>query len=105
MMRTPTHHRPARRPGAIAAMSAVLSIIILGMVAFSVDMSWIVLTQSELQNTADSAALAAVNQLMDGFVQYNGPNQSAAEKTAILNAATAAASATAKTYAGYNSAG
>ena len=94
-----------RRRGAIAPMTAVMSAFILGMVAFAVDTSWIVLAQSELQNAADAAALAASNELMDGYVLYHGPNQDSAEKTKIVAATTKTATATAKEYAGYNGAG
>ena len=97
-------HLKSRR-AAVAPLTAVLLIPLLGMVAFAVDLGWISLTQSDLQNAADSAALAAAGQLMDGFVQYNLPGQSTLQKSAILSASKAKAVTYAKNFAGYNTAG
>ncbi len=99
--RTRTH----RRSGGLIPLAAALSVVILGMVAFAVDTSWIVLTRSELQNAADSAALAGAGQLMNGYVQYNLPNQTLLQQTVILNSAISSAKAAAKQYAGLNKAG
>ncbi len=96
-------HRGGRR-GGVAPLTALLLIPLLGLVAFAVDMGWIVLTQSDLQNAADSAALAAAGQLMNGYVMYNLPNQSA-NQLSILNTAEAGATASAKQFAGLNAAG
>jgi len=58
--------RPARRRrGAIIVLAAFLMIAMLGFVAFSVDLGWIVLVKTELQNAADSAALAAGTKMSD----------------------------------------
>jgi Flp pilus assembly protein TadG len=72
------------------------------MVAFAVDIGWIVLTRSDLQNAADCAALAGVKPLMDGYILYNlpGANQQAVLATALTGART-----NAKLYASYNAAG
>jgi Flp pilus assembly protein TadG len=94
-----------QRRGTIAPLAAILSVFIVAMVAFSVDTSWIVLTRSELQNAADSAALAGAGQLMDGYVLYNLPNQTASTKVTIINSAISSAQVAAKQYAGYNAAG
>src|ERR1700731_1976487 len=94
-----------QRPGAIMPLAALLSVVLLGMVAFAVDTSWIVLTRSELQNAADAAALAGAGQLMNGYVQYNLPNQTANQKKTILSGALAGARAAAKQYAAVNVAG
>jgi hypothetical protein len=94
-----------QRRGAVAPLVGLLAIFLLGMVAFAVDIGWVVLTQSELQNAADSAALAGVKPLMDGYVQYNLPGVSAAQQTAILTAAQNNAIANAQTFASYHSAG
>ena len=95
----------SKRRGAIAPLTGILAIFILGMVAFAVDTAWIVLTETELQSAADSAALAGANQIMDGYVQYNLPNQTEAQKAAILANAMASARTAAKNYAAYNAAG
>ena len=49
-------------------------------------MGWIVLVQSDLQNAADSAALAGAGQLMNGFVSYNLPNQTANQPSILSTA-------------------
>jgi Flp pilus assembly protein TadG len=58
----------AVRQGGITPMACLLLPLIIGMVAFAVDMSWLVLTRSELQNAADSAALAGANRLGDNYI-------------------------------------
>src|SRR5438128_830809 len=93
------------RRGAITPLAAILAVPMLGMVAFAVDTSWIVLTRSELQSAADSAALAGAGQLMDGYVLYNLPGQTSARQTSIINNAMTSARAAAKEYAAYNAAG
>ena len=98
-------HRFAKRVGAITPLAALLCAFLLGMVAFAVDTSWIVLTRSELQNAADSAALAGAGQLMTGYVQYNLPNQTSGQKTALINSAITKAKAAATQYAAYHTAG
>ena len=100
-----TSSRSARRRGAVAPLVALLLIFLLGMVAFAVDIGWIVLTESELKNAADSAALAGVKPLMDGYVQYNLPGLTAAQQSAILTAAQNNAIANAQAYASYHTAG
>lgn len=73
------------------------------MVAFAVDVAWIVQSRSSLQNAADSAALAGAEQLMDGYVQYSLPSQTA-QGTILTNTKTTAKTY-AKNFAGYNAAG
>jgi Flp pilus assembly protein TadG len=94
-----------RRRGAILPLAAVLMVFFLALVAFSVDVGWIVLAQSDLQSAADSAALAGTEVLMENYVLYNLPTQSAGQKAALLSAAMTSARTKAKTFAGYNSAG
>jgi Flp pilus assembly protein TadG len=93
-----------KRRGAIAPLAAFLMIFLIGMVAFAVDIGWIVLAKTNLQNTADAAALAGADPLMNGYVQYNLAATNAL-KTTVLNSALASARTYAKQYAGYNSAG
>jgi Mg-chelatase subunit ChlD len=58
--------RPQRpRRGAVAVLVALLLIFIMGMVAFGVDIGYIVLVRAQLQNAADSAAMAAVPAMID----------------------------------------
>jgi Flp pilus assembly protein TadG len=47
------------RKGAITILAAILSIVLVGMVAFSVDIGYILSAKEELQRTADASALAA----------------------------------------------
>src|SRR5207249_2338030 len=92
------------RRGAIIPMAAILAMAIFGMVAFAVDIGWITVSQSELQNTADAAALAGAYPLMNGYVQYQLAPDAGAKST-VLAAAQASAKAKAIQYAGYNAAG
>jgi Flp pilus assembly protein TadG len=82
---------------------AVLMIFLVGLMAFALDIGWMVMAQSELQNCADAAALAGAGQLMDGYVQYNLPGQT--QKAAILANSESQASTYAKNFASYNTAG
>jgi Flp pilus assembly protein TadG len=91
-----------RRKGAIAALTALALIPILGMVGFSVDMGYVVETRAELQNAADAAALAAAEQLNPYYVQYYSPG--AAQDTVLSNAKTAAKNF-ASNFASYHKAG
>jgi hypothetical protein len=43
------------------------------MLAFSIDAGYMVLVKTDLQNTADAAALAGAEKLQDGYVQYYTP--------------------------------
>src|SRR5262249_31940708 len=97
--------RSAPRRGALAPLTAVLLIPVLGMIAFSVDLGWVTHTQNELQSAADASALAGAGQLRSGWVQYYLPGQTSANKTTILNNSSTKARTYAKTYAGCNSAG
>ena len=47
------------RRGAITVLSAFLAIVLVGMVAFSVDVGYVLSAKEELQRSADSSALAA----------------------------------------------
>jgi hypothetical protein len=64
-------HQKQTRRGVIAVMTAVLAIVLVAMVAFSVDIGYVLTAKEELQRTADAAALAACweygNFLAHGF--------------------------------------
>src|ERR1700755_3342938 len=47
-----------QRRGTIVIMGAVLAIVVLAMVAFSVDVGYVLTAKEELQRTADASALA-----------------------------------------------
>ncbi|MFN4260916.1 MAG: pilus assembly protein TadG-related protein [Gemmataceae bacterium] len=94
---------PQRR-GAIMPLMAVLMVPILGVVAFVVDIGFLTVTQSELQNTADAASLAGVHELMDPYALWAvAPSQT--QKNKIRGDAIIAARRTAKNFAQLNQAG
>jgi hypothetical protein len=101
--------RPRRaRRGAIAPLAAVLLVLMLGLVAFAVDIGWIVVTRTQLQAAADAAALAGADPLMEGYVQYQLAgltSQSAAARAVILSTSMSNARARAKQFAALNAAG
>jgi Flp pilus assembly protein TadG len=92
-----------RRRGALTVLVALLAVPFLAMVAFAVDIAWIVQARSDLQNAADSAALAGVEQLTSGFVQYSLPGQT--QQSTILTASETVATTYAKAFAFANTAG
>jgi Flp pilus assembly protein TadG len=98
--------RPQRR-GAIVPLFAILLVPILAMLCFSIDTGWMVLTRTDLQSTADAAALAGAEKLQEPYVQYNMPGQ--LQQAAILAAATGNAPgspmATAEQFSSRNKAG
>ncbi len=65
-------HRPSiknlqrRRKGNILVLSALLMIVMFSMLAFSVDLGYILVRQAEVQRSVDSAALAGAGGLIDG---------------------------------------
>jgi hypothetical protein len=102
-------HSAKRRRGAVAPMTALLIIPLVGMLAFSVDVGYMVLVQGELQNAADAAALAGAEKLQGLYVQYYLPGQP--EQTHIYNKAVNNTGTvdcpkyTAKRFSAYNKAG
>lgn len=77
-----------RRRGTVLVMTAVLLPVMLGLVALSVDMGYIVVVQGQLQNTADAAALAGISVLPRSQVMTvgNSANLAASQNAAILAA-------------------
>jgi len=71
-------HRSLRR-GAITVLAAMMSVILLGFVAFAVDVGYVLSTKQELQRAADSAALASCWEYIE-----NMSNDETAE-TAVAN--------------------
>jgi Flp pilus assembly protein TadG len=96
-------HPQSRRRGSIAPLVAILLTLFLGLVAFAVDLAWMVQTRADLQNAADAAALAGAGQLMNGFVQYNLPGQT--QQGTIVTNSQSSATTYATNFAGYNAAG
>jgi Flp pilus assembly protein TadG len=52
-------HKEQMRRGAITVLAAILAIVLVGMVAFSVDVGYVLSAKEEMQRSADSSALAA----------------------------------------------
>src|SRR5690349_11674034 len=55
-MRVSAHNE---RRGVITILAALLTIVLIGMIAFSVDVGYVLTAKEEMQRTADAAALAA----------------------------------------------
>ncbi|HEX4591083.1 MAG TPA: pilus assembly protein TadG-related protein, partial [Gemmataceae bacterium] len=89
-------HSSAPRTGAVVPLVAILTVFILGMVAFGVDLGYIAVTQKEMQNAADSAAMAGTSQLHDRNALKGTPNQA----VMVANIRTVA-----QTFSGKNSGG
>jgi Flp pilus assembly protein TadG len=72
----------------VVPLFALLVVVLMGMLAFSIDLGWIALVKTDLQVTADAAALAGAEQLQQLYVQYFSPgqtNQQAILATASTN--------------------
>ena len=86
------------RRGAVVVLAAFLLVVVFGVMAFVVDIGYLQNTRTELQRSADSAALAAAWELWDDGVLNGSTNTSAmissARATAAQFAAATAASAT-----------
>src|SRR4051812_36009508 len=94
----------ARRCGAVVPLVALLLIPLIGMLAFSVDIGYMIVVNTQLQNAADAAALAGAQQLMDPYVIYFTPGNTSIQAQTLTNAV-ASAKATAKAVSANNAAG
>jgi Flp pilus assembly protein TadG len=103
MQRQKLRRRRASRRGAVVPLLALMIVPFTGLVAFAIDIAWIVQSRSDLQSAADAAALAGAEQLMNGYVQYNLPGQTL--QSTILSTAETSAKTYAKNFASYNTAG
>src|SRR5439155_16466656 len=99
-----TNMKPRR--GAMIPLFAVLLIPLLAMLAFSIDAGWMVLTKTDLQHTADAAALAGAEKLQELYVEYNMPGQTALGviKNKAVTTGADSPMVTAQTFASYNKA-
>jgi len=84
-MRNTKTNRKLKRRGAVTVLVAILLIPLLGMVAFAVDYGYLFKTRTDLQRTADAAALAAVQSLIPA---PDGTQDLAAVRTALRSYAT-----------------
>lgn len=81
------------RKGNTLVLSMFLMVILLGMLAFTVDLGYVYVTSAQLQRSADSAAMAAAWDLIDDDALLGAPNE-----TGIV----ADAQTTARSYASVN---
>ena len=73
-----------QRKGVITVFAALLSVVVLGMVAFAVDISYVLSCKEELQRSADSAALAAVWEYAEQLSQgHSGTEATNAGRAAV----------------------
>ena len=79
--RQPTGHES--REGTILVLSAVVLVVVLAFVSFTVDFGMITVTKGQLQNAADSAALAATQELVRSY----GPGSTVSASTAATRLA------------------
>jgi Flp pilus assembly protein TadG len=96
--------RPQRH-GGITALTALLLIPLIAVLAFTIDLGYIWRADGELQNAADSAALAGASQLLLYAVPASKPSLTASQQLALQAAALAAVRARARTFVGYHTAG
>jgi Flp pilus assembly protein TadG len=92
-----------RRRGAVVPLVAILLVPLIAMMAFAVDISYIVMVTSDLQNAADSAALAGAEQLQDYYAIWMAGTSS--QKTTAITKAQTNATTYAQNYSKYNTAG
>jgi len=57
--RPPLKPRGSRRRGAVVVLAAIMLVVMLGFMAFAVDLGYLFLVRTQLQTAADSSALAA----------------------------------------------
>lgn len=75
---------PSSRRGGIAVLGAAMLVMIFAFAAFTVDLGYIALTRTQLQNAADAAALAACTDLLDALGNF--PTRTASQATAQAQA-------------------
>jgi Flp pilus assembly protein TadG len=87
----PKRESGTRRRGAASILAVILAAVLIGMLAFSIDVGFVASSKSEIQRTADAAALAGCWQLYESKVAGTTDNNvssqvhAAAQKAAQLN--------------------
>lgn len=98
-----------KRRAAVIPIAALLMGLLVGMLAFSIDIGYICAVQAELQNAADAAALAGAQQMQTPFVSFYSPGQTQQSQIYLqVTTDTSDSSSpipTAQRYAAYNQAG
>jgi Flp pilus assembly protein TadG len=86
-----TKARRHKRRGAMVVLIAFALMLIFAFLAFTVDIGWLTVTKTQLQNAADSAALGSAMNLIQGFGPGATMNQATVTATADNAGVTAAA--------------
>src|SRR5262245_15143097 len=90
-----------RRRGAVIPLVCMLLVVLIGMLAFAIDIGRLTMTRAELQAAADAAALAGADPLRDGYVSYNSTSDTTIQNT-VLTTSESTCVKQAVEYAGYN---
>jgi hypothetical protein len=75
-----------RRRGWVVPLAAILMVFLVAMVAFAVDIAYIVKVRKELQNAADATALAGASQVLHRSLVEGSPNTALAKDAVRLEA-------------------
>lgn len=84
MLKLKTRSRNPRRRGAATVVTAVSITVLIGMAALAIDVGMLYSTRTELQRTADAAAIAAASQLLDKDRLMGNPSDMTEEIAAAL---------------------
>ena len=79
-------HRHSGRRGTVIVLAAAMMLVVIGIAAFTVDFGLLNVTKGQMQNSADSAAHAAMQELVQGI----GPGAAITALVASSNAGTKA---------------
>jgi Flp pilus assembly protein TadG len=81
-----------RRPGAVLPLTVIMLVVLLSFVALALDLGYAMVVRNQLQNAADSTALAGTSQVLEPLQLGGTPNQSGAITNALTNSNTQAQS-------------
>ncbi len=83
--------RRKKRSGSVAVLSAILMVVMFAFLAFAVDLGYLLVVRTELQRTADAAAIAGAWQLIEeGGWQGSPETRATAERYVTINPVVAA---------------
>lgn len=82
-MNTP---RFQHRKGSVLVLTAIMMVLMFAMLAFAVDLGYLTMVRTQLQRTADAAAIAATWSLIDGEITTGKPDSSYAVDSAHTTA-------------------
>ena len=84
MARVTSYRNRSQRRGAATVVTAVSITVLIGMAALAIDVGMLYSTRTELQRTADAAAIAAASQLLDKDRLMGNPSDMTEEIAAAL---------------------